>query len=290
MEMKRADLHMHTTHSDGTLTPTELVALAKSKGLSCIALTDHDTVSGVKEAQEAGRRLGVEVITGVEISAIFGPGTMHILGHCLDVENEKLKQGLEEFQIARRERNPMIVQKLNALGIDMTLEDAIEESGGGQVGRPHFARVLVKKGCVKNFEEAFDKYLAKGKPAYVDKRKMTSRDAIRMIRGAGGVASLAHPKLTKLGKTGQFEALMAQLVDEGLQGIEMYSSCQSREEANYFRDVSKRFGLIATGGSDFHGANKPEIELGWMGDGARLGYDTVELLKGASNGNRKSGV
>lgn len=279
--LKRVDLHMHTVHSDGTLTPTELVERAKSRGLDCIALTDHDTTSGVREAQAAGKANGVEVIPGVEISVICEPGTMHILGYFIDANNKILSEGLESIQEARRQRNPQIIEKLNALGMDITLEEVTKESGGDQVGRPHFARVLVNKGYVKNFEEAFDKYLTKGAPAYVDKRKMTSEYALQMIRGAGGVASLAHPKLLKLKERKEFEAEIATLKDQGLGAIEAYSSCQSKEEAAYFRDVAKRFGLVITGGSDFHGANRPQVELGWMGEGACLYYDTIDSLKHA---------
>ncbi|MBI4388269.1 MAG: PHP domain-containing protein, partial [Candidatus Omnitrophica bacterium] len=195
---RRIDLHMHTTHSDGTLTPTELVARARSKELSCIALTDHDTVSGIKEAQRAGNEHDVEVIPGVEISVIFEPGTMHILGYFVDIENKDLLKGLESVQEARRHRNPKIIERLNALGFAITLEEVEKVSGGDQIGRPHFAKVMVEKGFVKSHEEAFKKYLGRGCSAYIDKRTVTSKDAIQMIREAGGVASLAHPKQLKV--------------------------------------------------------------------------------------------
>jgi len=142
---KRCDLHLHTTCSDGTLSPSELVRLAKKSSLACIALTDHDTLSGISEAQVEGQRLGVEVISGVEISAKFEPGTLHILGYFVDRDSIRLKKGLEEVQNARRQRNPEIIEKLRAAGVDITLEEVERESGGGQVGRPHFARVLIKK-------------------------------------------------------------------------------------------------------------------------------------------------
>ena len=273
---------MHTIHSDGTLTPRELVERAKSRNLFCIALTDHDTVSGVPDAQAAGREFDLEVIAGVEVSVVFEPGTIHILGYFIDTQNQKLLNGLEKIQGARRERNPKIIELLNKLGIQITSEEVEAESGGDQVGRPHFARVLVKKGYVRDFQEAFDKYLAKGKPAYVDKRNMTSGEALRMIREAGGVASLAHPKHLKLQDPNLFELQIKKLVSEGLGGLEVYSSCQSREESAYYLEVANRFGLTVTGGSDFHGANRPQVDLGWLG-GAALFYDTIELLRAKTN-------
>lgn len=277
---KACDLHMHTIHSDGTFTPGELVGLAKQKGLSCIALTDHDTLSGVEEAQAEGSRMGVEVIAGIEVSVKFEPGTMHILGFFVDRNSKNLQDGLALIQDARRSRNPMIIEKLRALGIDVSLEEVERESGGDQVGRPHFARLLVKKGYVRNFEEAFDKYLAKGAPAYVDKRKLTSREAIEMIEEAGGIAALAHPKQLKLDRTpDQFEHTIEQLTSEGMKGLEVYSSCQSKEEAARYRKTAERLGLLITGGSDFHGANKPNIPLGWMGDGVQIPYETVDRMK-----------
>ena len=277
---RRCDFHTHTIHSDGTLTPRELVALAKERGISCMALTDHDTVSGVEEARLEGDRIGVEVISGVEVSVKFEPGTMHILGFFVDINSKVFRQGLEEIQEARRMRNPMIIEKLRAIGINISLEEVVAESGGHQVGRPHFARVLVKKRYVRNHEEAFGKYLAKGKPAYVDKRKFSSRDAIQLIKEAGGLAALAHPKQLKLDSNpAKFEEEIGTLKSEGMEGLEVYSSCQSGEEARRYRKVAERLGLLITGGSDFHGANRPQIPLGWMGDSVFLSYETVDQMK-----------
>ena len=174
----------------------------------------------------------------------------------------------------------MIIEKLRVLGIDISLEEVERESGGDQVGRPHFARVLVEKGYVKDFEEAFNKYLTKGAPAYVDKRKLTSRGAIEMIEEAGGVASLAHPKLLKLDSMPErFEETLEQLRSEGLKGLEVYSSCQSKTEAARYKKTAERLGLLITGGSDFHGANRPQASLGWMGDEAFIPYGTIDQMK-----------
>ena len=245
-----------------------------------MALTDHDTLSGVKEAQAEGQRLGVEVIAGVEISVTFEPGTMHILGYFVDPNCPELKTGLEDIQEARRQRNPMIIKQLNAMGIDITLAEVEKVSGGDQVGRPHFARVLKEKGHVTSFEEAFDKYLGKGKPGYVDKRKLSSKEAFDMIKQSGGIASLAHPKLMKLdSKPREFEAVIERLRSEGMSGLEVYSSCQNAKEAAFYKKVADRMGLVTTGGSDFHGANKPDVKFGWMGDGVSIPYETVDQMK-----------
>lgn len=276
--MKRVDLHMHTTHSDGSYTPRELVRYAKEKRLDCISVTDHDTLSSYEESAAEAKKQGIELIPGIEISAQFEPGTLHILGFFLDPNHPSLVAALEDVQRARRERNPQIIEKLNQLGIPITYEEVQAESGGKQVGRPHFAKVLLKKGVVKSLSEAFDKYLAKGKPAYLDKRRFSSRDSIRMICEAGGITSVAHPKQMRLSEEALTKEL-ARLREEGLGGIEVYNSCQSREEASLYKRFAKRFNLLITGGSDFHGANKPDVDLGYLGDGVELGYEAIEAMK-----------
>jgi hypothetical protein len=277
---RRCDLHTHTTHSDGTFTPVQLVELAKASSISCISVTDHDTATGVGEAQSAGQRLGVEVISGIEVSAQFEPGTLHILGYFIDWRSKALLEKLEEVQEARRTRNPKIVEKLRALGFDISLEEVRKESGGEQVGRPHFARVLINKGYVKNFEEAFDKYLTKGAAAYVNKRRLSSREAIEMIIEAGGLAVLAHPKQMQLdSEPKKLEGEIERLKAEGLLGIEAYSSCQSKEEAAGYQRIAEKLKLFVTGGSDFHGTNHPDIQLGFAGDGVFLNYEAVDRMK-----------
>lgn len=278
--MKLIDLHMHTTHSDGTYPPRELVRYAKAKNLACISVTDHDTMSSFEEARDEAKKLAVELMPGIEMSAQFEPGTLHILGFFLDRNHPKLKRTLGEIQKARRERNPQIIKKLNRLGIPMTLEEVERASGGGEVGRPHFARVLMEKGIVPSMEEAFRKYLAKGKPGYAAKRRLSSREAIQRIREAGGIAAVAHPKQMRLEEE-ELTKEFARLVEEGLGGIEAYNSCQNREESELYKRLAKRFNLLITGGSDFHGANKPEVDLGYLGDGIELGYEVVEAMKAA---------
>ncbi len=276
--MKRTDLHMHTTHSDGSYTPRDLIRYAKQKGLGCVSVTDHDTMSSFEECTDEAKKQGIELIPGIEISAQFEPGTLHILGFFQDPNHAGLKKTLEDIQRARRERNPQIIEQLSKLGIPITLEEVKAESGGKQVGRPHFAKVLLKKKVVKSMQEAFDKFLGKGKPGYVDKRRLSSADSIRQIRDAGGVAVIAHPKQMRLDEE-KLTKELERLVGEGLGGLEAYNSCQSPEEANLYKRLAKRFNLFVTGGSDFHGANKPDVDLGFMGDGAELGYEVVEAMR-----------
>ncbi len=278
--MKKIDFHMHTTHSDGTYAPRELVRGAKEKGLGSISVTDHDTMSSYEECADEAGRIGIELVPGVEVSCQFEPGTLHILGYFLDRNHPGLKRAFDEIQRARRERNPEIIKRLNEMGIEITLEEVAAESGGKQIGRPHFARVLMKKGVVKSIDEAFGKYLAKGEPAYVDKRRLASREAIQKIREAGGIAVAAHPKQMRLDEEALTEKV-GRLVDEGLQGIEVYNSCQSREEASLYKRIAARFNLFATGGSDFHGDNKPGVELGYLGDGVELGDEVVRAMRAA---------
>ncbi len=283
--MKLVDFHMHTTHSDGTLTPTELLRQCKEKNLACVSVTDHDTLSSFEEAESEAKRLGIELIPGVEISAVFEPGTLHILGYFLDRKNRELMACLESIQEARRSRNPQIVEKLQCEGVDISLEEVTEEAFAGagalhekQIGRPHFAKVLVKKGVVKSIQEAFNQYLGKGRPAYVDKRRVTSKEAIRIIQAAGGVASVAHPKQMRL-EEAALEKEIACFKEEGLGGIEVYNSCQHFKENELYLKLAGRFDLVATGGSDFHGANKPGVKLGFLGENVHLGYEMVDKLR-----------
>ncbi len=331
--IQEVDFHSHTVNSDGTLTATELMELAKKQGIKALALTDHDTTSGLDEALAAGKKLGVELIPGIEISVVYDSGTMHILGHFIDHRSMKLQEAIRGLQDDRNDRNPQIIEKLNALGIEITLKEVERESGGGQahpnpevesgqrrevggqarpnpegesgqrrevggqarpnpegesgqrrevggqVGRPHFARVLVKKGHVKDFEEAFKKYLGKGAPAYVDKRRISPEEGIRMIREAGGIAVLAHPKTLNAKSSQEFNVVLDHLVASGLGGIEAYSSCQDEKEAGQFRAAGEERNIFITGGSDFHGDNKSDVELGNMGRWARLSYGLVKAMR-----------
>jgi len=261
------DLHTHTTASDGTLTPAELVRLAAGEGLVGVAVTDHDTVDGVAEAAAMGERLGVKVIPGVEISLEYkGPrvgarsGWMHLLVYHLPLDGP-LANELREMQAWRAARNDRMIAKLCELGLEMTLDEVAAASGGGQIGRPHFAKVMLEKGYVETRQEAFDRYLAKGAPAYEDKRRLAPDDAISRARAEGAVPVLAHPYSLGLA----VDALREQLIhwrDLGLCGLEVIYPSHGPELRETFAAIAADLGLIATGGTDFHGDNKPEIKLG----------------------------
>lgn len=259
--MKRIDLHTHTTASDGTLSPTELVRLARGAGLAAVAVTDHDTVDGLGEALEAGRALGLEVVPGIEISAEFQPGTMHMLGYFIHPDRPVFAEKLRVLQEARRDRNPIIAEKLNALGLAVTMDEVRAAAGGEQVGRPNFARVLLDKGYVSSMGEAFDRYLTKGGPAYVDKFRLSPADSVELIHQAGGLAVLAHPFTLGLGEQ-VLETFVADLAACGLDGLEVYYPEHDPDQTRACLELAARHGLAVTGGSDFHGDNKPEVALG----------------------------
>ncbi len=277
--MTLVDLHTHSAASDGSLPPEELVKLAKERGLAAIALTDHDTIDGVVEAMTVGAMMGVEVISGVEISAQFTGGTMHILGYYIDCHNGLLDQRLSVLKRARADRNPQIIAKLNALGIPITMEQVTRLSGGGQVGRPHIARALYDGKYVQSIQDAFDIYLRDGSLAYVGKFRFPPSEAIAMIREAWGVPVLAHPFTLGLNSARALKALMEELVDQGLAGIEVYYPEHNPDLEALYLKLSRELGLLITGGSDFHGLNKPEVELGRIPCQAKLTYRLVKALQ-----------
>ncbi len=273
------DLHLHTTASDGALSPSEVVRYAKAKGLQAIAITDHDTIDGCEEGLSEGGRIGFEVIPGIEISAEHFSGSMHILGFFLDIHDPILKERLGYLQTARAERNPKIVERLNQLGIDITFQEVLKASGGGQVGRPHFANVLLEKKVVRSFQEAFDRFLKKGAPAYVDKLRFTPKEALHFISEANGVAVLAHPNTLGMNGYLELEKLILQLVEEGLKGIEVYYPEHSPSEVAQYKTFAQRYGLLSTGGTDYHGIEKNGLDIGVGRGEMRLPYSMVENLK-----------
>jgi predicted metal-dependent phosphoesterase TrpH len=277
--MKLIDLHVHSTASDGSYPPAEVVRQAKAGGLTAMALTDHDTVDGLPEAMAAGETLGLEVIPGVEISAQFPGGTMHILGLYVDYHNGLLDQRLAVLKQARIDRNPQIIAKLNALGIPITMARVEEISGGGQVGRPHIARALQEAGAVTSIQQAFDLYLKKGGKAYAGKFRFPPDQALTMIREAKGIPVLAHPFTLNLGSAYALKNLVVQLQGQGLAGLEVFYSEHTPEQQAHYLKLAQELNLLITGGSDYHGLNKPEITLGSMPCQDRLTYNLVEALK-----------
>jgi predicted metal-dependent phosphoesterase TrpH len=279
--MGYVDLHLHTTASDGVMSPSEIVRYAKAKGLQAIAITDHDTIEGLEEGLSEGEKIGFEVISGVEISAEHSPGSMHLLGFFIDNHHPFLNERLEYLQKARAERNPKIVEKLNRLGIKITYEEVLKASGGGQVGRPHFAQVLLEKKYVKNFQDAFDRFLKKGAPAYVDKFRFTAKEALHFINGTKGVAVLAHPNTLNTNGYSELEDLVLQLIEDGLKGIEVFYPEHSALEVAQYKTLAQRYGLLMTGGTDYHGIEKNGLDIGVGRGEMKLPYSIVEGLKAA---------
>jgi len=274
------DLHTHSNASDGSYSPGDLVKLAAESGVTTLALTDHDTVSGVVEAVVAGKNFGVTVIPGVEISIDFSPGTMHICGYYLDIDNPELQAGLNFVQVARRNRNPRIIEKLKVLGLNITLDEVKAVAGPDQLGRPHFAKVLVQKGYANDTQEAFNKYLAKGAPAYMDKQRLPLAQAVAMIKAAGGVAVLAHPVQLRLETMADYLTKFTELKTAGVEGIEAFNSYQSEAENQQFYGITKELDMLITAGSDFHGEIKPKVKLGQFGEDVPLRIeDIVEAIQ-----------
>jgi 3',5'-nucleoside bisphosphate phosphatase len=283
------DLHLHTTASDGTKSPSEIVNYAKKKGLQAIAITDHDTIEGLAEGTAEGKRIEFEVIPGIEISAEHSPGSMHLLGYFLEIRHPLLNERLAYLQRARAERNPKIAENLGRLGVSITYEEVVKASGGGQVGRPHFAQVLLEKGYVRSFQEAFDRFLKKGAPAYVEKFRFTSSEAIHFIREAGGVAVVAHPNTLGVNGPQELESLLLRLVREGLKGIEVYYPEHSPAETAQYKFMAEKHGLIMTGGTDYHGIEGNDLDVGVGRGEMRLSYSIVENLKAARDQMMSSG-
>ncbi|HET9771422.1 MAG TPA: PHP domain-containing protein [Acidimicrobiia bacterium] len=255
------DLHSHSTASDGSESPSEVMALAARAGLTALALTDHDTVEGLAEARAAAELLGVRLVQGCELSCEVGEATMHLLVYFLDDGPGPLQDRLAGLQEARADRNRRIVTVLNEHGVDVSLEEILEEAGGGSVGRPHVAGVLMRKGYVQSVQEAFDVWLAKGKPAYLERDRLLPAEAIDLAHASGAVAVMAHP--TSLGFDGpEMERCIAGLADDGLDGLECEYGRYSPDLRASLRALADRLGLAVTGGSDYHGRYKPGLSLG----------------------------
>jgi 3',5'-nucleoside bisphosphate phosphatase len=255
------DLHMHSTYSDGSLTPEQLVDHAVAAGLTAIALTDHDCTGGLGRLMAACAKSKLVGVTGVEISAEIKRGTLHMLGYFIEQGNAGLEAILARIREGREDRNGVILTKLNALGLALTWDEVASYAGEDVVGRPHFAQAMLAHGYVTTKDEAFEKYLAKGRPAYVDRFRLMPKESIAAIRDAGGVAVLAHPFTLELEKKALREAV-AELRDVGLQGIEVHYSEHSPDQTRDYLELAMNLGLAVTGGTDFHGASNPEIRLG----------------------------
>jgi len=277
--MDLTDLHCHSTASDGTSRPVEVVRIAKGIGLRAIALTDHDTLAGIEEAAAEARALDIEFIPGCEISLDGVPGTFHMVGLGVDPANAHLRERLDFVRQGREGRNAEICEKLNRLGHRVTMEEVAAEAGGDVIGRPHFARVLVKRGVVREMKEAFDRFLGKGKAAYADRERLPLPEALAAINGAGGAAVLAHPYTVGFPDDAAWEKWLREMAAAGLDGIEtVYTEHSAADEAR-FRGLAKRCGLLESGGSDYHGENKKNTAVGTGKGGLRVPYALWEALR-----------
>jgi predicted metal-dependent phosphoesterase TrpH len=259
------DLHSHTTASDGSYSPAELVEAARAAGLHALAITDHDTFAGYNEAVPYAEAAGLRLVCGIEMSTkLHQPSrkTVHLLGYFLKRgPSAAFLQWIEGIQAARRDRNRRLAVRLQGMGIDIRLEE-VEAVGRTMAGRPHFARIMVQKGYVSNPREAFDRYLDESAPGYVDRDEPSLEEGINRIAEAGGISSLAHP--IRLGKRdhGEEERLIGGMCENGLQAIEVYHSDHSYADSERYLSLARKYGVKITGGSDFHGENKPNVALG----------------------------
>ena len=275
---KYIDLHVHSSASDGTLTPSQVVALAEEKKLKAFALTDHDTTAGLEEALLAAEDTSVEVIPGIELSTTWLGRDVHIVGLDIDYKNYYFQETLSRFQDSREIRNEKIMDLLRKEGISITRE-AMEESFPDSVWtRAHFARYLLDRGFVGSINQAFDRYLGDHSKCYVPREKVTPFQAVQLIHEGGGIAVFAHPILCRLDKD-RLESLTAELKQAGLDGIEAYYSTYRHSDEQTVIQIAKRQGLALSGGSDFHGSNKPQIELGTGKGNLKIPYQLLENLR-----------
>lgn len=274
---RKIDLHCHSTRSDGTLTPRELVLHAKKSGLSAMALTDHDSVNGIKEALEAAKEIGFELIPGIEFS-VAAETELHIIGLFSDPENPVLLETINELIGSRKRRMTDICEKLTSLSLPVSYAEAQKAAGGDFVGRAHIARVMIEKGFVSSVSEAFDKYIGIGKPAYSSKKELTVEGAITAISAAGGCSFLAH--LNQTGYTSEeLYTLLSKMKQYGLTGIEGYYPEYTEEQISEYRTLAYRLGLVFAGGSDFHGDIKPGVKIGVGRDNISIPYYVLENIK-----------
>ena len=275
------DLHVHSTASDGSLSPLKIIERAKEIGLRAVAITDHDTIEGSAEALGYPPLPSLEILPGIEISAHVPSGTMHILGYLLRLDDSSLRQTLKRVQEARANRNIKIVERLQKLGVPIQYHELTAVSGGGQIGRPHIAQVLVHKGAARSVDEAFKRFLRKGGAAYVSRYRLLPGEAIQMILQAGGVPVLSHPFTLDVKDEGDLEDLLVDLKGAGLKGMEVYYPEYGPERTTQYERLARRHGLVMTGGTDFHGEAKPRVQMGIGRGDLRIPYQLVEKLKEA---------
>ena len=271
------DLHTHSTASDGSYSPTELVALAKNRGLSVLALTDHDTVMGLEEAEKAAKKAGIGFIPGIELDINSISGEFHLLGLGIDRLNPAFRDGVAALAGRRVERNLEILKRMEELNIKAAYEEIQALSGGYSVGRPHFASLLVKRRIVKNLEQAFSRYLGKGKPLYVPKEGMEFDHALSIIKEAGGLAILAHPMSLYMA-WGRLPGFIKNLKERGLQGIEAWHPAAKVTDCRRLEDLGLSLGLYITAGSDFHGEVRRDRQLGITAGNRKINRSLLDAI------------
>lgn len=276
--MRYVDLHVHSNASDGTLTPSEVVHLALQKNLAAIALSDHDTVKGVPEAISAAEGTTLEVVPATELSCYYRNVEIHVLGLFVDYKDADFQSKLEELEQERMQRNLDMIALFQRDNISITLEELQAGNPKSVITRAHFARVLVEKGYCKDKNAAFDRYVGVGCPYYLPKPQITPELSLPLITKAGGIPILAHPMLYKLGYR-QVEELIQHLIPLGLKGIEAYHSSNNISQSDKLRSLALKYHLVVSGGSDFHGANKPDIELGTGRGGLRITESILDAIK-----------
>jgi 3',5'-nucleoside bisphosphate phosphatase len=274
---QRIDLHTHSTASDGTLTPAELMRAAKEAGLSAIALTDHDTFEGLPEARAEAAKQGVELVPGCELSLDYSGLPTHLLALFVDERPGHVVHELTRVRQARANRNSMMLEKLKTVGVHLKKDD-VERHATGVVGRPHMAQAMVEAGVVRSFDEAFARFLGTGGLAYVPKVKLTPREAIEAIHADGGLAVLAHPYLLSQQRR-HIEAILRDLAALGLDGVEVYYTEHSDKYTTLVAELAQGLGLLMSGGSDFHGAVKPDVALGRGRGGLFVRGELLDAMK-----------
>lgn len=255
------DLHIHSNFSDGSETPEEIIRLAAQRGLTAVALTDHDCVDGLFEFTETAKQYEIEAIPGIELSADFHPGTLHMLGYWINPSSPVLIEALRKIRQGREDRNIKIIEQLNELGYPLTMEEVLRQSNGTTIGRPHIAAALVAAGHFKNSRQVFNKLLARGKPGYADRFRLPYLECIEVIRAAGGIAVLAHPVALRLSR-GKLRKLLTTLKKNGLGGVEVFYPEHNPGQVRVYRQATREAGLAMTGGTDWHGKFTPDIHLG----------------------------
>lgn len=276
--MPGIDLHTHSTASDGSLSPEELVALAKRSGLRAMALTDHDTTMGLPEAVAAGEKFDIEVVPGCELAVDAPQGFTHIVGLFLPEQPHKLEAAMQYLRDRRASRNERIVAKLQELGMDVTYEHILEIAGDGTVGRPHIARAIVEAGAATDVQNAFDVYLGEGGRAYLPKDKLSPEKALALLKEEGATTILAHPYTMQLQGEDEAKAI-ADMWEMGLDGIECHYTEHTRTMTEKYLALAERLGLLVSGGSDFHGSAKPDIHLGRGRGGLHVPYALLDAMR-----------